>query len=140
MLAGCGGEDEDPLTKREFVAVANSICTAADKEVVQRLSTYMQEQPNGGAGQTQAQLFAGAVEDILLPAAEGKIQEIGSLQPPPADERRIGAFLGEMEAGVEAVERTAPTYEPLKASLYEFEKRFFPAGRIAGEYGIDDCR
>jgi len=139
-IAGCGGSDDEPLTKGEFVAQASSICKRSDEEIVQRLSTYMREQPNEGAGQTQDQLFAGAVDDVLLPAVETQIQAIGSLEPPPADEKPVSAYLGAMERGVEAVERAGPTYTSLKASLYEFEKRFLPAGRIAGDYGLKNCQ
>lgn len=139
-MAGCGGEDDDALTKSEFVAQANSICRKSEGEVLQRLSTYVKEQPNEGAGQTQNELFAGAVDDILIPAAETKIRDIESLDPPPAGEKRVDAYLGAMERGVDAVETKGPTYVALNASLYEFEKQFAPAARIAGDYGLKDCR
>lgn len=142
VLTGCGGSDgsEDTLTKAAFIKQADKICERRGEEMYARLSTYVKEQPNEGAGMSQDELFAGAMRDILLPSVEAKIAEVESLGGPSRDGQEVEAYLAAMEDGLADVKEGESTeYVELNDSLVELEERFNRAERIGREFGMKIC-
>lgn len=137
--SGCGGS-ESTLTKAEFVKQANAICTQRNQEVFKRLSTWVEEQPNNGAGMTQDELFAGAVRQILLPAVESKINGIESLNAPPQGQHQVDSYLQGMKGALAAVEKQgSSSYVAMNDSIVGFEKPFASAHKSAHSYGMKAC-
>ena len=140
LMVGCGGSDEEPLTKAEFVKQADRICTRIGQDVQTELSTYVERQPAEGKNQTQQELFAGAVEEILLPAYEANVSEIGSLAPPAEGEEKVNAYLRSAQQGIDEIKKDAgASFAKYNSSLYQLEKPLEPSFKMAGEYGLQAC-
>lgn len=141
VCAGCGGGGgAEPLTKAQFTKQANQICSKVGKEIVKKLSSFVKEQPNEGAGQSQDELFAGAMKTILLPMTEAEADQIEALAVPAGDKTKIEAYLARLHAGIRTIrQQESNSFAALHDSLVEFEKPFIPSHKLAAAYGMREC-
>lgn len=138
---GCGGGGEtEPLTKSEFTKQANQICTKSGEEIRNRLTTFVKDQPNEGAGMSRHELFVKAMETVLLPLTEAKADQIEALAAPAGDEKEIEAYLARLNAGISAISKQkSESFAALKGSLLGFEEALAPSRKLAVAYGMKEC-
>jgi Na+-translocating ferredoxin:NAD+ oxidoreductase RNF subunit RnfB len=141
VCAGCGSSGgAEPLTKAQFTNQANQICAKAGKEIVKKLSTFVEDQPNEGAGQSRDELFAGAMKTVVLPLTEAKANQIEALAAPVGDEKKIEAYLASLHAGISAIKKQESTsFAALHDSLVGFEQALAPSRKLAVAYGMQEC-
>jgi hypothetical protein len=90
IVAGCGGdEDDEPLTKDEFLTLADQICADADTELNEEAEQRF------GNGETlpprdEQEEF---ISDVLAPSYQEQLDAIGDLTPPEADQEQVDAIL-----------------------------------------------
>lgn len=141
VCTGCGGGGgTEPLTKAQFTRQANQLCAKTGKEIVTKLSTFVKDQPNEGAGQSHDELFAKAMKTILLPVTEAKANQIEALAAPAGDEKKIEAYLASLHTGINAIRQQESTsFAALNDSLVGFEKALAPSRKLAVAYGMKEC-
>jgi hypothetical protein len=114
VVAGCGGDDEEPttsteatsgatgtdgvaLTEEEFVAQGNEICAAGNEEIDQAANeTFAGQEPTDA----QVEQFAG----ILVPSIQAQIDGIRALTPPEDLAADVDTFLADAEDALAEVE------------------------------------
>lgn len=99
VAAGCGGSDEEALTKSEFVKQGNSICKEAEAERFKILSKEGENyDPNGDVQAQQAALI-----EATIPTYEQAAQRLAELEPPEEMADTVDALVAAMEeAGEQA--------------------------------------
>jgi hypothetical protein len=141
VCAGCGGSGgAEPLTKAQFTQQANQICAKTGEEIGKKLTTFVKEQPNEGAGQTHDELFAKAMTTFLLPLTEAKADQIEALAAPAGGEKKIEAYLASLHNGISSIrQQEANSFAALHDSLVGFEKALAPSRKLAAAYGMEEC-
>jgi hypothetical protein len=134
LAAGCGGDDEDSLTKAEFVKNANAICTAGNEEINKGIESFIEERSPGGKRLTDAQLTEGA-EEVLLPSLRKQVEAIAALGTPSEDGEQAEEIVDGAEEALEEVED-----EPALAAPQTGDRNpFAEVNEMAREYGLDVC-
>jgi len=122
-IGGCGGA-ESRLTKAQFINRGDAICKQAGQEQVELASHHPGEVVSGN--------FA-AVTAVFVPPMERELRRLKALSPPEADEGRVRALLGKIEAGVEGAKAD---YLDL---FVEETDPFAQADALARRYGLVAC-
>lgn len=138
LLGGCGGGDDatteaETLTKAEFIAQANAICTKAEKKrnasvaaAIKSQEAKEKEEINLGDQATIEELMVAGV----LPVARQMTEELAALGPPDA---KAAAIVDAYEATVEGTD----------ADPGRFMRRGMdPLGKarvLAVKYGLEVC-
>jgi hypothetical protein len=134
-LAGCSSNDgadviappktTPALSKADFVAQANEICTEAENEIIRF-------QTSDSGSQTGAPAEGDARSELLgqiTPVAQRAIDELKALTPPPEDAAMISNGINRMQATLDTAQ-TNPTaiIDPIGIS-----------GPELNEYGLTAC-
>jgi hypothetical protein len=137
LAAGCGGsDDDDALSKSEFIAQAGTICernkARAGRVFKREFAALGDRQPTA---EESERLLA-----TMLPIIRDSGEGIARLEPPEGDEPRIEAYLTAYERAAVEMERIAN--DPKLASALmkgRLEDPFTKPDGMAGEYGIKKC-
>jgi hypothetical protein len=128
--AGCGSSGEsEPLSKAAFIKEGNAICASAAEERGSALKE---------AGEEGAQDFSSskaelewAITEVALPPLQVMAEELGDLDAPRGDQKRVDAIVAGFEEGVEKSEA-----DP-SGSVTGLP--FTEANRRAQAYGLAEC-
>lgn len=133
IAAGCGSSDDSSssdststaaLTKAEFLAQGNAICTAGN----QKLEAAFQSL---GKGSTPEQISQVTTEQIV-PTINDELDQIRALGAPAGDEQQVSAILDEADSASVKLEADpslgAGDSDP-----------FAQANKLAKEYGLTVC-
>jgi hypothetical protein len=130
IAGGCGGGDEESLTRAEFIEQADAICTESSKQIEREYRAFAEGGARkGGISKAEGQEVG---QEILLPNVQSRVEELRELNPPEADEDQITAMLDALEAGVEEG-RENPK------SLFSGDYPLEEANKMAQEYGFKAC-
>lgn len=132
LVASCGGSDEEPLTKAEFIEQGNAICREAAKEIEAKYKDFAQENDLELAEANRKQGME-IVSDIFMPAREQATEEFAELSLPEGDQQ-AEALVQALEQGVEKAEQQPKTL---------FEEKKYPfneANEAAEKYGLKACQ
>ena len=127
LASGCGGGDDDSISKDEFLQKGNAICAKGNQELDQAANEVF----SAGQQPTPEQVTTFVNED-LLPNVEGQISDLRDLGIPEGDEDQVNAIL---DAADEGVEKTKA--DP--ASGFEGADPFAEANKLARDYGLVAC-
>lgn len=128
-FAGCGGSDDEEITKAEFIDRADAICKENTEERSAAATAFIEEHK----GEPPKSAAEEVVLEVALPAVQEELDGLSDLPKPAGEEERIEAILVALERGIERVEA-----DPEKATqrslgwFREFET-------LAIEYGFDEC-
>jgi hypothetical protein len=137
LAAGCGdNDDENTLSKREFVAHAGAICernkARAGRVFKREFADLGDRQPTAAESQ---RLLA-----TMLPIIRDSGEGIARLEPPEGDEERIETYLTAYERAAVEMERIAKDPKRTRALMTgKLEDPFVKPDGMAGEYGIKKC-
>ena len=132
IAGGCGGGDDDALTKAEFIKRGDAICkkigTKSREEFDRAATKFLREggTPNRARGNEQAERF-------LIPARQAQIEGVRDLSPPSDDEDEISAMLDDAEEAVEESEASP------KIIFYPKTDPFVETDKLMKEYGFKVC-
>jgi hypothetical protein len=146
VAAGCGGGssssstsgstggEEGALTKKEFIAKADGICGAKDKELNEEVEKFVKEEGISEKKKpTQAQETE-LVENYVVPNIKAQGEEIGELTPPEGDEEQIEKIVTSLEEGAEEAEE-----DPEAITGGNSTNPFETATKEAQAYGMKVC-
>jgi hypothetical protein len=125
LAPGCGGDDDEVLTKAEFIQKVNAICEEGDQELQEASSEAFQT-----AGGPTSEEIAQYANETAIPSIEDQIDEIRALEGPAADQEQINSFLDSAQADLDQV-RQDPNFL--------FSGAFENSSRLAAGYGIREC-
>jgi hypothetical protein len=128
FAAGCGGGDDDSLSRAEFVQQADAICRKAHDRFDK---AFQQAFPDGEPTQTQLKEFAATT---LVPGVQGEIDDVGELEPPAADQDQVDAILEAEQAGVDKVKANPAVLSPAVK-----EDPLAKGQKLAKAYGMKEC-
>jgi hypothetical protein len=137
LIAACGGGDDNgggdsggsALTKEEFTAKANEICTQGQQKIEQvqkDVQAKIQSDP------TQA---ANAIQEVvgqLVPVIRDTLNQIGELNPPAELQSKLDEFTTKANDAIDQLEQ-----DPTKVT--QGDNPFAELQPLATELGIQDC-
>ncbi|MEZ5076438.1 MAG: hypothetical protein R2725_03235 [Solirubrobacterales bacterium] len=128
---GGGGGGTEQLSKAEFVARGDQICTRAEARKNKALETEFSKMPD-----PRNELDRATEEELViavaLPPIEGMIEELRELPAPGGQEQRVEELLASYEDAVAEV-RSDP------AVAIGGAQPFSAADRLAAGYGFTAC-
>lgn len=127
--AGCGGSDDDELTKAEFITQADAICKKAHDQFEKDFNQAFAD--NQQPSQAELNKFA---ESTLVPGVQGEIDDISELNPPSADEGQVNAIIEAVQAGANKIKADPGVLSP--KVKFDPQKK---GHQLAGEYGMKEC-
>jgi hypothetical protein len=120
---------ETPPTKAAFIAEADAICKATDKEQAVRLALVSRAKPKGLKKPEQEQAVLGAG----LPPIQREVEQLRALDPPSEDAAKVEAIL-------KGIERAVDEAKADPASVLSTAGNPFNAvDKLAAEYGFKAC-
>ncbi len=131
IAVGCGGSESEaaPLTKAQFIAEADAICSQAKEERNAAMKAAGEESAeNPGSDDAELERF---VSDAALPSIQTMTDELGELGTPKKDKKQVEAIVAGFEDAVEQIEadpESALTPAP-----------FVKANERATDYGLTGC-
>lgn len=121
------------LDKAEFVKQADEICAEESELFLKSITNYMAKHPPQ-AGESEQEVAADGVRQTLLPKFQNQIDRVRELGAPAGEEEEVEAIL---EAMQHAVDSLAQRNEVALAT--DIDKEFKPAGKLAVQYGLENC-
>lgn len=132
IAGGCGDDDDESgeatssITKEEWIAQANEICSTSNAAVEEQAGEFFQEfKGNEAEGERKFQT------EVVLPEIEQQVSQVSALPVPEGDEDEVAAIIEAAEQGVEEA-KADPSVIEAGGSLDE-------ASRLITEYGATEC-
>lgn len=97
VLAGCGGGDDEGLSKADYVAQADAICQKADDASSKELTAASQKLGENPTPEQQAEV----VTSVLLPSIETQLKDLKALGRPKGEEDAADALYESLGNAVE---------------------------------------
>jgi hypothetical protein len=127
-LAGPAARAAGELTKAEFIAAADELCTTTDDYLGYVTLTLTEEGQDLSVPPTDAQLAAFA--EFLVPAYRDLIDDLRALEEPKADRAKIKKLLKTLSKEITAIED-----DPLLLRKDPLPK----SSKLAKRYGFQAC-
>lgn len=124
LLSACGS-DGSSITKPEFIAKANAICTEYDKAFEEKTAELTSDA-------TEEQVLA-FVTDVMIPEFENMIGEIRDIGFPEADEALLDGLMDETDVELEKLKQDPATI------LTAEESPFASIDSRLTDYGLTVC-
>jgi hypothetical protein len=143
VLAGCGGGDSSSttgasgtsgtqgaaLSKSEFLAQGNAVCTKGDNEInAEAKKVFTQGQAPSQADQEKF------VTDTVIPSIQSQIDGLSALSPPSGDEDQVQAIIDAAQSALDQVKA-----DPSLLTESGGSDPFAEANKLANAYGLDKC-
>jgi hypothetical protein len=128
VLGGCGGsssEAEASLTKQQFLARAQAICEASEREQLKNGVEYLNKHP----GIEEEEI----VVPVGLPPLQKQVDQIEALPPPQADRPQVEEITAAFEKAIKHAEADPGSV------VTETPNPFGKADRLAAGYGLAAC-
>ena len=129
IASGCGGGDDDSLTKAEFTRKAEAICTKGQEKKGTALAAGFEEKGKKASSKAVQEEL---VTDYALPPLDQMTAELAALDPPSEDEEQVEEMIGSYE------EALAKMKKDPAIGIAE-SNPFAEADRMAQQYGLEVC-
>jgi hypothetical protein len=129
--AGCGGGDDDSVTKAEYAKKAEAICAQGLKQLEDDYFDALSREQKAGKAEG-ASPDGPTPDEILLGYYETKMNQLAGLTSPSAEEEQVEAMLAALETVVEEGQKDPKVFAEETDSLKRERK-------IAGELGLEKC-
>lgn len=128
--AGCGGDDEEPLSKAEYIKQGDAICKKAQAEGEKQTEEMFADLgPNEEPSEDQLETF---VEGVLKPNTEGQVNDLRDLSPPEGDEDTVNEIYDGVEGALAEIQDDPNM-------LLSEDDPFEEASQKAEDYGFKVC-
>jgi hypothetical protein len=145
LSAGCGDEEE-PLTKAEFIEQADAICAATNEEIEPVFDAIWAgyedvDQEDPAVHEDIFRRWSDGMDD-LAPIVAAQLDDIDDLPPPAADQDFVDEVLAaqraDLEEFVEIVHSAADGDESARQAM-ETADPFVETDRQLQAYGLEVC-
>lgn len=142
--AGCGDDSDEPapatstavesdsLSKEEYIAAADGICTETSEAVNAEVESRFPA--DEGATPNEEELVAFFTE-VTLPELRGQIAQIAALPPPAGEEEAVQAILAEADKAISESEADPDLLLVLEGEGTPFDE----VNRLSQEFGFEVC-
>jgi len=127
---GATGATGEPLSKEEFIAEADAICKAGDREIDSQAQEFFPE--GGSPGTAEEEAF---VTEVLVPGVQEELDGIGALTPPEGDEDEVAAILDAAQEAIDQLEEDPSALTGAGSGPDPFAE----ANQLATDYGLKVC-
>lgn len=129
--AGCGGDEEEPLSKAEYIKQGDVICKKANETIEKEAEeTFADLGPREMPSEEQLTAF---VEDVAVPNVESQISDLRALAAPEGDEDELDKIYEDVDTALAEVEE-----DP--ATIVEGDNDpFQEPNEAARGYGFKEC-
>jgi hypothetical protein len=127
VLVGCGGDDDNGLSKSEYIKQGNAICTKGNAVIDKAARQQFQAQP------TPAQ-FAAFAKSTLIPTISGEIDDLKALKAPKDDADELSQLYDDAEAALDKIKAN-----PALAGAEGANDPFADVNKRATAYGLTVC-
>lgn len=128
IAIGCGGEDEEALTKVEYVRKGNAIC---GKWQQARGALFGKFNKQLGPSVTKAKREKAIL--VILKPYETATQDLAELPLPDGEEKKVEAITAAMEAAFTEAKKNP-------AALLRSSAVFEKPNTLAEDYGLKECK
>ena len=128
---GCGGGDDDSLSKAEFVKQADEICARKEAEKNKDLEAAFQKA--GKEGKSGKKVEEELVTGTALPPISEMTEELKDLGAPSGEEDQVDAMIKALEEEIEKIEGDPASV--LAGTSGGFDK----ANQLAQKMGLKAC-
>jgi hypothetical protein len=134
FLSGCGGgDDEEALTRAQFIKQGDAVCTEANERSAKLYNAFLKENAtSSGPKKSFEEEGIEVGEKVIVPNAELQAAGLAELPPPEGEEEKVDAIVGAIEAGLTKVKANPSSFY---GKSYPFEE----ANRLMSEYGFEVC-
>ncbi len=122
--SSCGGDDEEALSKSEYIKRGDAICARGDREIEKAAGRL-------GPGQPNPKEIADFGKNTAIPNIESQLSKLRDLPAPEGDEDTVKRIY---DAADDAVEKAKADPE-----VFVRGQPFREATRMAQEYGFKAC-
>lgn len=131
-LVGCGGgEDQEPLTKAEFVAKSEAFCKGENKRLEREVEQYSDERNLRYRKAPPPEVFEEEAEEILIPAIKRKLNGLRQLGSPAGEEQQVKRILATAESDLQQGES--------KLFFLISGRAMADSKQLADDYGLKAC-
>lgn len=128
--AGCGGDDEEPLSKAEHIKQGDALCKKYDAEIEKQVKEMFPDLgENERPSEEQLKTFTG---DVIVPEGERLLGDLRDLSQPEGDEDTLNAIYDGFDEALAKVEDDPKV-------LLSDEDPFEAPSKAAGDYGFKEC-
>ena len=128
---GCGGDDEEPLSKAEFIKQGDAICKKSGDKVDAAAEKQFADLGRGETpSPSEIEAFA---EETLVPEVSGQLEDLRELPAPEGDEDRVNEIFDAAEEALGKVE------DDPAVLLEQGGDPFESANELASDYGFKEC-
>lgn len=127
------GEDGS-LTKKQFIAKADGICSVKDKELNEEVEKFVKEEGISEKTKPTTAQETALVENYVVPNIKAQGEEIGELPVPDGDEEQIEKIVDSLAEGAEEAEE-----DPGAITGGNSTNPFETATKEAQAYGMKVC-
>ncbi len=144
LVAGCGAQGADPLSKPEFIDRANAICQASNDEADPIFAEVWAATGDGDPAVDEQvfALFAEAIDEVM-PIFEQQLDDLRALEAPTEDKEFIETLLSDQEAALadfsHLVTAAAGGDDSAREAMDDDGGLFDDIDRRAREYGLTSC-
>lgn len=131
FAAGCGGGDEESLTKAEYVKQGNAICEESVKELGEEVKVYAKEHESDSRPDKAATVAF--MNETVFPAFESQVEELRELPAPEGDEEKLESTLDKLEGGIEEGKKDPENF------FLETDNQMAEGKKAAEAYGVKRC-
>lgn len=129
-FTACGSSaDTSQVSRAQFLALANGICTKGDEAIQAEARTQF---PNGRATASEKQREQFAL-DVVAPNLQKQVLAIRKLGAPQGDEATVEIVVKELQAAILEVKRNPASFG--KGNAEPLAK----ANKFAAAYGLNAC-
>lgn len=125
--AGCGGGEDEELTRTEFIAEADAICTAADTQLADQFQQEFPRPPRP----PMAVEFA---RDFSVANLQDQHDQIAALPVPVGEEAAVEELLDDLQDGIDSIEK-----DPRVVLQPGGGKALAEAMATARDFGLEVC-
>lgn len=128
IAAGCGGDDDDEaLTKQEFITQADQVCAEGQAEIGKEADKVFKGQPS----KAETEKFT---TETAIPNIQSQIDGVRALTPPEGDEDQVNEITDSAQAALDEMKQD-PSLLTQRGGSDPFEK----TDQLSKEYGLKKC-
>lgn len=102
FVGGCGGggDEEETLTKAQYVKQGSKICAKEGEKMGDDLTAYGKKHDLSNSKVSEEET-AKVMEAVIFPGFEAEIEGLQELPPPEGEEEKVEAMVADFESGLE---------------------------------------